>query len=46
MKLSSIKSKIKKNSETLLNILYVIKKNLFSFLCIYKSEILLSILYY
>ena len=29
MRLSSIKSKIKKSSEILLNILYVIKKNLF-----------------
>ena len=35
MKLSSIKSKIKKNSEILLNILYVIKK-IFFFFCMYK----------
>ena len=37
MRLSSIKSKIKKKkSEILLNILYVIKKNLFFFFCMYK----------
>ena len=30
----------------LLNILYVINKNLFLFLLIYKREILLNILYY
>ena len=35
-----------KNSEMLLNILYVINKNLFLFLLIYKREILLNILYY
>ena len=36
MRLSSIKSKIKKNNEILLNILDVIKKNLFFFFCMYK----------
>ena len=41
MSLSSIKSKIKKRSEILLNILYVIKKkNFFFFLCIKLLNIL------
>ena len=36
MSLNSIKSKIKKRSEILLNILYVIKKILFFFFSMYK----------
>ena len=36
MSLRSIKSKIKKRSEILLNILYVIMKNLFFFFSMYK----------